>query len=469
MQISSLAAVLLLLSFARSDNVTDTCSALEPWESGPWGAALEEWAVEASQHGDRQGRVMNLPPAPGYYVTDRVDRPPPPPSPSMGPPPPGPMGPVPYEEWSPPPTESGKIVNKPTGGPNKEKPFKPSPSYPSPPNHIPSPRPPQYQQQTPPYYEQQPSYQQQNPSLYPQQQQPPYQQSQPPYQQSQPTYQQNRPPYQQNQPPYQQNQPPYQQSQPPYQQQQKPPYQQQDHHRGPGLAAPVDRVDNPPKKQVTETDLHLLGAIEKLVYRVDLMEKRLRKLEENVHYLAAGVDYKPEPCVANFTRIGEHCYHFSPDATDWKTANLYCRKLRSNLLELDSEQERRKIFAAMLGDKKIRGMDVWTGGLNPGLLWIWSHSARPVIANTTTNNKGSNPNTNITIVGEGRCLAMVHDPATKNYIFRGQDCAFRHRYICEKEEDKAKLSNEIERVARGLKHTARQARLHITGEQADGQ
>jgi hypothetical protein len=33
-------------------------------------------------------------------------------------------------------------------------------------------------------------------------------------------------------------------------------------------------------KEVTETDLYLLGAIEKLVYRVDFMEKRLRRTEE---------------------------------------------------------------------------------------------------------------------------------------------------------------------------------------------
>lgn len=55
----------------------------------------------------------------------------------------------------------------------------------------------------------------------------------------------------------------------------------------------ADRVDAPPRKQVSETDLYLLGAIEKLVYRVDLMEKRLRRMEENVHYLVAGVDAKP--------------------------------------------------------------------------------------------------------------------------------------------------------------------------------
>lgn len=53
----------------------------------------------------------------------------------------------------------------------------------------------------------------------------------------------------------------------------------------------VDRVDESrptPHKQVSETDLYLLGAIEKLVWRADMFEKRLRKLEENVHLIVAG-------------------------------------------------------------------------------------------------------------------------------------------------------------------------------------
>lgn len=59
----------------------------------------------------------------------------------------------------------------------------------------------------------------------------------------------------------------------------------------------ADRVDTAPppspQKQVSETDLYLLRAIEKLVYRVDLMEKRMRKMEENVHYIVAGAEAKP--------------------------------------------------------------------------------------------------------------------------------------------------------------------------------
>lgn len=215
----------------------------------------------------------------------------------------------------------------------------------------------------------------------------------------------------------------------------------------------IDRLDDPPRKQVTETDLYLLSAIEKLVYRADLMEKRLRKLEESMHVLvAAGSSHHPEPCVANFTRVGETCYHLSAAAADWKTANLACRKLRSNLLELEAESERRQLFAHLLSDNKIKALDWWTGGLNPGLLWIWSNSARPVAGGAGGN---------VTVVGDGRCLALIHDPATRAYVYRGQDCGLRHRYVCEKGEDKAKLSNEIEAVSKN-KHT--QATTLITTE-----
>lgn len=45
---------------------------------------------------------------------------------------------------------------------------------------------------------------------------------------------------------------------------------------------------SPNQQQVSETDLYLLGAIEKLVYRVDYMEHRLRRTEQLVYYLMEG-------------------------------------------------------------------------------------------------------------------------------------------------------------------------------------
>lgn len=56
--------------------------------------------------------------------------------------------------------------------------------------------------------------------------------------------------------------------------------------------APGKIVNNPsqkpPGREVSETDLYLLSAIEKLVHRVDFMEKRLRRVEEMMYYVMAG-------------------------------------------------------------------------------------------------------------------------------------------------------------------------------------
>lgn len=53
------------------------------------------------------------------------------------------------------------------------------------------------------------------------------------------------------------------------------------------IAQPGDKPPGGVGKEVTETDLYLLGAIEKLVYRVDFMEKRLRRTEELLHHIMA--------------------------------------------------------------------------------------------------------------------------------------------------------------------------------------
>lgn len=106
-------------------------------------------------------------------------------------------------------------------------------------------------------------------------------------------------------------------------------------------------------------------------------------------------------------------------------------------------------------DCYFSGLDFWTGGLNPGLLWIWSNSARPIIENSTTaasipvNTTQATPTTYI--YGDGRCLALAYDPPIRSYIYRGLDCSIKYKYVCEKAEDKTKLSNEIERVAKKLR------------------
>lgn len=66
--------------------------------------------------------------------------------------------------------------------------------------------------------------------------------------------------------------------------------------------------------------------------------------------------------------------------------------------------------------------------MNPGLLWIWSNSARPVLPKKPSERPGE------TVIGTGRCLDLALNSA-KLYQYRGTDCARRMNYICEHEEN----------------------------------
>lgn len=89
------------------------------------------------------------------------------------------------------------------------------------------------------------------------------------------------------------------------------------------------------------------------------------------------------------------------------------------------------------------GKDFWTGGLNPGLLWIWSNSARPVASNYT-----ENPSNNNNIKGNGRCLKLAYNPTLRGYEYQGSECSVRASYVCEHEENST--SRALERIQKSL-------------------
>ncbi|XP_066994806.1 oxidized low-density lipoprotein receptor 1 [Anabrus simplex] len=200
------------------------------------------------------------------------------------------------------------------------------------------------------------------------------------------------------------------------------------------------------KREVTETDLYLLGAIEKLVYRVDFMEKRLRRVEELLYHVMAGnsIHEQQDPCPSNFSRVGRNCYHFSRREYNWKTASAFCKTLRGNLAEFESAGENQDIIAYIQTHSDLRSKDYWTGGLNPGLLWIWSNSARPIGSNSTSDNSGIN-----NIRGNGRCLKLAYNPPTRAYVYHGSDCSIKAYVICEYEENAT--SRALERIAKSLR------------------
>lgn len=53
-----------------------------------------------------------------------------------------------------------------------------------------------------------------------------------------------------------------------------------------------------------------------------------------------------------------------------------------HLLEFEKDDEKRDVFGSLQTNSKLKGKHFWTGGLNPGLLWIWASSAKPVHKNT---------------------------------------------------------------------------------------
>ncbi|EFN78141.1 C-type lectin domain family 2 member D3 [Harpegnathos saltator] len=194
------------------------------------------------------------------------------------------------------------------------------------------------------------------------------------------------------------------------------------------------------KKDVSETDLYLLGAIEKLVYRVDHVEKRLRRAEELLYYIISGNNKEKEPCPANYTRMGQNCYHFSNRDFNWKSSASLCRGMGGHLVEFDTIEESQDVIAGLTSDFKLKGKDFWTGGLNPGLLWIWASSGRPVYQDTKQ-----------PVIGDGRCLKLSYNASSKIYSYRGEDCGSRQRYICELTVDD-ESANKIKREVRLLLH-----------------
>lgn len=192
-----------------------------------------------------------------------------------------------------------------------------------------------------------------------------------------------------------------------------------------------------------------------------------------------------DPCPHNFTRIGANCYLFgTQQIVNWKTANNICKSFGAHLSELESTNENSDIIAYLLNHhQQYQGHNnFWLGALNPGLLWIWSSSARPVnpnvnitmIQNVSQGNKfnatltkvttsGSTHGTTTThtttpvpgadsanyeIEGSGRCLNLVYNAAKHMYKFHGMDCMSKRQYLCELHDKK--LSNEISRISKSL-------------------
>lgn len=77
----------------------------------------------------------------------------------------------------------------------------------------------------------------------------------------------------------------------------------------------------PSQREISETDLFLLSAIEKLTYRVDYMEKRLKKTEQLLYYIMEGngeeIEQKPGTSVP-YSLIFLFYFNFYLFSMPWK-------------------------------------------------------------------------------------------------------------------------------------------------------
>lgn len=103
------------------------------------------------------------------------------------------------------------------------------------------------------------------------------------------------------------------------------------------------------------------------------------------------------------------------------------------------------------------GYDYWTGGLNPGLLWIWANSARPVVPKDSTRPEDQ-------ITGAGRCLRLSPNAVTKVYAYTGAECSNRHRYVCKHEENAT--DKALTRIHKALKDGSRQQKTAVSPQLA---
>lgn len=303
---------------------------------------------------------------------------------------------------------------------------------------------------------------------------------------------------------------------------------------------------------ISETDLYLLSAIEKLVHRVDYLEKRLQTTDKLILHLlndvrkenlpanaeepllkpnrptttlawttasspstattiaggttlasptaspstTTGTSLKPKPkpkptkpakpaaaaavaealCPQRFTAISTVCYHFNRDEhADWKSANGRCRQLGGSLAEFASAREFKAVAEYLAANGTMStSTSYWLGGLNPGLLWIWSSSAKPVnsaanLAAFGAHSSSSNRNSTTVIPpkavgaepkpqkernvfdiqGNGRCLSLQFNRTLSGFEYLGEDCSRPHGYVCEMRN--RRVENEISRVFRALR------------------
>lgn len=132
---------------------------------------------------------------------------------------------------------------------------------------------------------------------------------------------------------------------------------------------------------------------------------------------------------------------------------MRCKANGARLAEFERAKDFNTVQAHLLNTLGNEKVQLWLGGLNPGLLWIWSSSAQPVTMFNDTSVAPTDKNTNIQtnkgadIAGKGRCLNLRSND-THQLQYYGEDCSKSHSYMCEFHD--RTVENTISRVLRAL-------------------
>lgn len=159
-------------------------------------------------------------------------------------------------------------------------------------------------------------------------------------------------------------------------------------------------------------------------------------------------------CPKDFTRIANSCYHIETKIpADWQTASMRCKANGARLAEFEKSKDFNTVEAHLMNSLGNEKVQLWLGGLNPGLLWIWSSSAQPVTMFNETvvvapNNIQNATHQGVEIPGKGRCLNLRSNQTQHHLQYYGEDCSKSHSYMCEFHD--RTIENTISRVLRAL-------------------
>ncbi|EFX86648.1 hypothetical protein DAPPUDRAFT_236603 [Daphnia pulex] len=143
-------------------------------------------------------------------------------------------------------------------------------------------------------------------------------------------------------------------------------------------------------------------------------------------------------CPIQFFSLDENdptapCYSISVEPNvrrNWQDANASCKEIQAKLAEPKSTDELRKLTDYLRYNRTDQiGGGYWTGGLNPGLMWLW-----PSLGTSLTNIDPSmwfNTPDISTENNNGKCLRLSYDRNLQRYALQGSDCQRYLYFVCE--------------------------------------